>query len=509
MKRFRALMIVWVLSVITLSWAAAAHAEPYGEQFRVNASVSGAQTPIAVASGPDAGWSIAYYDSVRSEAFVNRYDAAGRLLVSDLPIGPRVADIAVDGSGRLAVLRRAEDGSGTGVFVTLYSSTGAIIRPESRVNDTIAGDQLGFALAMNASGQFAVVWTHRDHATNAYGVYVKRFNSNGTQVAPEYAAFSEVSSTGGTFWSDIAIDAHGNFIVSWDRYDNGFATEDVWVRRFDAGGSPLGAPVRVNTQTGGSQMFGRIACNEAGAFTVVWTHQNQVGDQSWSVRGQRFGTTGQRLGGEFLVSLQNDRSWQWPGIAMARDGGFVVTWSELPITNDPSPQILARAFDRNGAAIGQLFLVNSPDELQHMAPLIAFDRDDNFVIAWRQYDSSQVAAIDTYARRFSPPGISIQPLVNHQLVTGLSGATGSFRYFKITVPQGHTTLDVSIFGGSGDADLYVRQGALPTLTRWDGRPYLWGNDEAVRMRNFPPGDWYIGVHGYSGYSSLALRASSY
>ena len=58
---------------------------------------------------------------------------------------------------------------------------------------------------------------------------------------------------------------------------------------------------------------------------------------------------------------------------------------------------------------------------------------------------------------------------------------------KISVPPGQATLDVSISGGSGDADLYVRQGALPTLARWDGRPYLWGNNEAVRMRNYPPG----------------------
>jgi hypothetical protein len=136
---------------------------------------------------------------------------------------------------------------------------------------------------------------------------------------------------------------------------------------------------------------------------------------------------------------------------------------------------------------------------------MAMDREGNFLVAWRLLDTR-----DVFARRYSPPAAPApQVLANNQLVTGLSAATGTFRYFRITVPPGNTTVDVTISGGAGDADLYVRQGALPTLSRWDGRPYLWGNNESVRMRGFPAGDWYIGVHAYSSYSALSLRASSY
>ena len=80
---------------------------------------------------------------------------------------------------------------------------------------------------------------------------------------------------------------------------------------------------------------------------------------------------------------------------------------------------------------------------------------------------------------------------------------------QITVPPGQTTLDTSIFGGSGDADLYVRWGALPSLSAWDGRPYLNGNTESTRMLNYPAGDWYIGINGYNAYSGLNLQATSY
>ena len=61
-------------------------------------------------------------------------------------------------------------------------------------------------------------------------------------------------------------------------------------------------------------------------------------------------------------------------------------------------------------------------------------------------------------------GINVTPLVDNQLLPGLSGVANGFTYYKITVPPGRATLDVTISGGTGDADLYVREGTLPTLS---------------------------------------------
>lgn len=105
--------------------------------------------------------------------------------------------------------------------------------------------------------------------------------------------------------------------------------------------------------------------------------------------------------------------------------------------------------------------------------------------------------------------MNVTPLANGQTVSGLSGAAGSWSYFKITVAPDQNTLDVVMTGTSGDADLSLRRGALPTLTQWDGRPYLNGNNEAVRMLNFPPGDWYIAVNGYMAFASVSLTARAY
>jgi vibriolysin len=104
-------------------------------------------------------------------------------------------------------------------------------------------------------------------------------------------------------------------------------------------------------------------------------------------------------------------------------------------------------------------------------------------------------------------GGGVTTLTNGVTVTGLSGATGSFTNYKITVPTGQTQLKITMSGGTGDADLYVKRGAQPTLSVYDYRPYLTGNNETVTVTNPVAGDWYISLNGYAAYSGVSLNAT--
>jgi len=104
-------------------------------------------------------------------------------------------------------------------------------------------------------------------------------------------------------------------------------------------------------------------------------------------------------------------------------------------------------------------------------------------------------------------GGGVTTLTNNQTVTGLSGATGSFTNYKIVVPSGQTQLKITMSGGTGDADLYVKFGAQPTLTVYDYRPYLTGNNETVTIANPAAGTWYISLNGYAAYSGVSLNAN--
>lgn len=77
-----------------------------------------------------------------------------------------------------------------------------------------------------------------------------------------------------------------------------------------------------------------------------------------------------------------------------------------------------------------------------------------------------------------------------------------WRYYSITASSSDTTLDVTIDNLSRDVDLYVLQGAAPTLTAYDCRPYAGStNTETCSMANSGQVTWHIGVYGF--------RAASY
>ena len=79
-----------------------------------------------------------------------------------------------------------------------------------------------------------------------------------------------------------------------------------------------------------------------------------------------------------------------------------------------------------------------------------------------------------------------------------------YRYV-INVPAGATNLHFFL-NGSGDADLYVRAGAEPTLSQFDCRPYSSTSDEACTIAAPTPGLYYVMVRGYSEFRAGALLA---
>ena len=97
-------------------------------------------------------------------------------------------------------------------------------------------------------------------------------------------------------------------------------------------------------------------------------------------------------------------------------------------------------------------------------------------------------------------------LQNNVPVTGLGAASGASLAYTVTVPSGSSQLKVTIAGGSGDADLYVRSGSAPTDTVYTCRPYLSGNNETCTISAPAAGTWHVRVKAYSTFSGVTLTA---
>ncbi|RFC46787.1 MAG: Chitobiase/beta-hexosaminidase C-terminal domain-containing protein [Verrucomicrobia bacterium] len=113
-------------------------------------------------------------------------------------------------------------------------------------------------------------------------------------------------------------------------------------------------------------------------------------------------------------------------------------------------------------------------------------------------DSPLASATFTYA----PP----TELTSGVARASQAGNLGAMAYYVINVPAGQTRLEISTTGATGDADLYVKRGSLPTLSDYDFRPFLPGNIESVVISNPAEGPWFIMLHGYQAYSAVSLTA---
>jgi len=496
---------VFVAGAVSLPGVA--KADPYADAFRVNNYTPGGQYLSSVAMSANGDSLLVWIDSARGGgSFLQRYDGAGQALQSDeWAFGSGVIDVAMNGNGGFALLRSAPDGSGNGVFVGVYDRSGHVVVPELRVNSATAGEQYAGAVAMNSAGQFAVVFNHGPTNT----VYVKRYEANGVPVASEQVANSLASAV---YNLDIGIDAVGNFVTVWDQVTAAATNNiDVYARRFAANGAALAPSFRVNGFTSGLQLGAQLSMNSTGTFVITWTSFNQAAPNVWGVYGQLFNAAGVRVGSELPVSVQTSAYEEVASVAMTGTGSFTVAWNDENRPVDPTqlPQILARNFDASGVATSAPFSVsgNSTSVLTFV-PRIAMDPQGNALIGWRKYDVGSNLA-DVYARRYAPAGLTVSPLQSGQVVSDLSGAAGSWQYFRLSVPSGQATVEITLAGSIGNADLYVREGALPTQSVWDGKSTDATSNDAVKMLNFPAGDWYLGIFGNSAYASVSLFGQSY
>jgi leucyl aminopeptidase len=103
-----------------------------------------------------------------------------------------------------------------------------------------------------------------------------------------------------------------------------------------------------------------------------------------------------------------------------------------------------------------------------------------------------------------PPNGSF--LENNVAVT-VAGAAKEEMMFTFEVPTGATSISFTTSGGSGDADLYVRFGAEPTLTVYDCKSASSTSNETCTISPIKTGTYHIMVQAWNQISNVSLIAS--
>jgi hypothetical protein len=269
-----------------------------GAEFLVNQYTTGSQFDAAVSMGADGRFVVAwasYLQDGSSAAVMARFyfrdgspigqEFRLNTFTTGLQRAPAVA-MRTDGGFVALWADGFQDGDGAGIVATRVDAAGAFLIPPFVVNSFTAGAQSYPAVAMDADGDFVVVWQSRYQDGDAHGVYGRRFSSSMTAQGAEFRVH-EVAA-GDQTMPAVAADAAGDFIVVWLLAGGDGSFSGVTGRRFDRNGAPRGQEFVVNSYTTHQQIDARVASDAVGNFVVTWTSYYQDGDRT-SVQGQRFG----------------------------------------------------------------------------------------------------------------------------------------------------------------------------------------------------------------------------
>jgi hypothetical protein len=315
---------------------------PVGEEFQVNSYTTANQMTPSVAVAPG-GRSVVVWNSLRQDGhgwavLGQRYDAGGARVGGEFqantyttgPQGP--ADVAMSGDGRFVVVWRGgsqpdpQDGDSFGVFGQRYDSAGKRLGAEFQVNTYTTAEQTEITVGADAGGGFVVVWTSpQDRGAGSYGnngIFAQRYDSAGKRLGAEFQV--NTYTTNQQRFPSVASDDGGGFMIVWTSSGQDGFNLGVFGQRYDRAGKRLGAEFQVNTHTTHLQGYPDVATDGAGRFVVTWASLYQDG-AGFGVFGQRYDSTGTRVGGEFQVNTYTRGNQHEPAVAVSRDG-FVVVW---------------------------------------------------------------------------------------------------------------------------------------------------------------------------------------
>jgi subtilisin family serine protease len=311
---------------------------PLTGQFPLNQAtspVSGVAMLPKVAVTPSGGFVAVWTGGSAGDAhgvFLQRFSATGARIGAEQRVNATTtgaqgdAAITVDSASRIAVFwsSQNQDGSGQGVYGRIFNASGNPLGGEFLVNSTTANDQATPSAAFGPAGDLFVAWQSNGQDGDGWGVYGRRFDPLGAPLGAEFRINSATAQH--QLQPVVSRDAEGRAFVAWT---SGGATpgseRDVYIRRYDSSGAPLGPAVRVNSTLAGDQSAPALAVQAGGSFLLAWQSQGQDGD-SWGIYAQRFDAAGSAVDQELRVSTRAAGAQKTPAASSDGSGKYAFSW---------------------------------------------------------------------------------------------------------------------------------------------------------------------------------------
>ena len=189
-------------------------------------------------------------------------------------IHPRVS---CDPDGNFAVTWQSwdQDGDGWAIMGRHFAADATPSGPEFIVHTEFADDQINPDIAMSSEGEFIIVWQGPLSDTE-FGIFGRAFAGTGAPKGPVFQVntYSQMLVAS----PRVAMDSFGNFVVVWYSLSQDGGGAGVYGQQFRVSGMPEGFEFQVNTTTVEDQSFPDVACNAEGQFVVTWQSYLQDSD---------------------------------------------------------------------------------------------------------------------------------------------------------------------------------------------------------------------------------------
>ncbi len=249
-------------------------------------------------------------------------------------------------------------------------------RSSVQVNATegLGLEQTEPALASTPNGGSVAVWV--DERNGTPDLRYRLFGANGLPLGSSAQVNDDPLRRAMEGAPRVAVDGTGSFVVTW--HDDRAGHSDVYVRRFNSLGQPVGSSLLVNDDgLDASQTNPDVACDANGAFIVVWEDDRVDA----SIYAQRFDANGAPLGANFPVNVPVDFAFtSRPAVSMSPTGSFTIAWIDVDLY---FPEIFARAYAGDGTPLtAPLWISDDGTNMDHQRPAVATSDDSHTVITW-------------------------------------------------------------------------------------------------------------------------------
>lgn len=235
----------------------------------------------------------------------------------------RVASL-IDGKSVYTWQSYAQDGDAWGVCSQMYNADGSKFGTEQIANTTTVGSQWAQSVTKLKDGGFVIFW-HSEQDASGYGIIGQVFDANGQKVGSEMIINETI--LGDQMYPDACTLLNGDILVTWESADaDGFG---IYVQKFSSTFERIGHEYLVNSTTDGEQILPNICELSYGGAVVMWQSNDDGSD--WGVYAQIIDSNYQKIGAEFQVNTFTMNDQKNIDVAGLPNGGFVAVWESTGI----------------------------------------------------------------------------------------------------------------------------------------------------------------------------------